>query len=97
MVDALEPPAKSTDERVSWLPVFDDRVTRRGLEDVGNGRAAFRDQAELEFDVRSEEPFIIGVGHAPSFDRCTGLSVTVLGAGEERISSGKAFVQHHAE
>jgi hypothetical protein len=84
LVEALEPPARSTDEKVSWLPVFDDRVTHRGLEDVGNGRAAFRDQAELEFDVRSEGPFIVGVGHAPSFDRCTGLSVTVVGAGEEK-------------
>ena len=84
LVDALEPPAKNTDERVFWLPVSDARVTRRGLGDVVNGRAALSDQGELEFDVRSEGPFVIGVGHAPSFDRCTGLSVTVIAAGEEK-------------
>jgi hypothetical protein len=81
LADVIEPPAKSNEEKVAWLAIDDPRITRRGLQSVGEGRAELHEQAELDFEVDSEHAFIIGIAHAPSFDRCAGFTVSVAGDG----------------
>lgn len=87
LADAVEPPAKAGEEKVSWLPIDDPRITQKGFERVADGRAAFRDEAELEFDVESEQAFVLGIAHPPSFERCAGLSVTIAGAGPDKTGT----------
>jgi hypothetical protein len=87
LVDALEPPAKSDEEKVAWLSIDDPRLTQHGLEGEGKGRATLRDQATLEFDVESGHAFVIGIAHAPSMQRCTGLSVTIAGVGPDKTGT----------
>jgi hypothetical protein len=84
LVDVVEPSAQVGEEKVAWLPLSDPRVTMRGFEAREPGRHAFRDQAELEFDVESEQAFVVGIAHPPTFERCAGMSVTIVGAGEEK-------------
>jgi hypothetical protein len=87
LVEALEPPAKKGEEKVAWMPIDDPRLTQRGLEPVSEGHASLRDQAEIELDIGSEEAFVIGIAHPPSFERCAGLSVTITGAGPEKTET----------
>jgi hypothetical protein len=84
LVDSIEPPSTKAEEKVAWVPIDDAQIGARGLEPMGKGRASFRDEAELEFDVESEQAFVLGVVHPPSFERCAGLSVTISGAGPEK-------------
>lgn len=87
LADSIEPPAKSTEEKVAWMPIDDPRLTQRGLEPITLGNAALRDEAELEFDVDSEQAFVIGIAHPPSFDRCAGISVTVSSGGPDVVDT----------
>jgi len=87
LVDAIEPPAKKGEEKVAWTAIDDPRLVQRGLEPISEGRAAVRDQAEVELDVNSDEAFVIGIAHPPSFERCAGLSVTISGAGPEKTDT----------
>lgn len=80
LADVVEPQAPDTEEKVRWLPIEDPRLVTRGLEPIGNGRRALRDQAEIEFDLDSQQAFVLGIAHLPSFERCAGLSVTISGA-----------------
>jgi hypothetical protein len=82
----LMPPAKPDEEKVSWVAIDDPRLTRRGLEPK-NGRAELTGSAELTLEVESREAFIVGVAHAPSFDRCAGLSVTVRAEGQPKTQT----------
>ena len=87
LVDAIEPPASSREEKVAWLAIDDPKLATRGLEAAGKGRAALADSAELELDCDGEQAFIVGIAHAPTFDKCAGLSVTVTGAGSDKVGT----------
>jgi hypothetical protein len=84
LVDAIEPPASPREEKVAWLAVDDRAITSTGLERNGRGRATLTQHAELDFDCDGDQAFVVGIGHAPTFDRCSGLSVTVKGGGPDR-------------
>jgi hypothetical protein len=86
LVDVIEPPARAGEEKVTWLPIGDPHLTASGLEPLSKGRAVLRDSAELELDVDGAQAFVLGVAHLPSFDRCAGLSVTIVGAGPEQAA-----------
>lgn len=84
LVDAIEPPPKKGEEKVAWLAIDDPRLGKKGTEPLGKGRAPFRDVAELELEVESEQAFVVGVAHEPSFDHCAGIEVTLSGFGAEK-------------
>ncbi len=85
LLDTL--PHEKSEEKVAWLPIDDARLKAAGLEPLGQGRAALREQAQLDLDVDSEQAFVVGIAHAPSFDRCAGLSVTISGGGSDKTAS----------
>lgn len=92
--EAIEPPAKKDEEKVAWLPIDDPRLVRRDLSPAGNGRAALGEHGEISLDVDGDHAFVIGIAHAPSFDRCAGLAITVKnGDKESRAEFGTELTQ----
>ncbi|HEX3594162.1 MAG TPA: hypothetical protein VHU80_03645, partial [Polyangiaceae bacterium] len=87
LVDALEPPESSHEEKVSWLAIDDPKLTSRGLEPAGPGKMALHDRAELDLDADGDQAFIVGLAHAPTFDHCAGISVTLTGAGPDKMAT----------
>jgi hypothetical protein len=75
----LEPPAPPGEEKVAWLSIADPRVQQHGLTKLAEDRASLSTQAELEISVESQKAYVIGISHAPSFERCAGLSVSIEG------------------
>jgi hypothetical protein len=80
LVQAIEPPLGRDEEKVTWVPIGDPQLTQRGLERLDDRRAALHDEAELETDVEADQAFLVGIGHHPTFERCTELSVTIAGS-----------------
>lgn len=88
LVDVIEPPPRSSEEKVAWLAIDDPRLVLSGFSSPAKGSRgrALAEKAEISLDVDSEQAFLIGLPHAPSFDRCAGLSITVKGG--DRSGSG---------
>ncbi|HEX4334390.1 MAG TPA: hypothetical protein VH062_00675 [Polyangiaceae bacterium] len=80
LVDALEPRENPHEEKVAWVTMDDPALAAKGLESAGQGRATLTGRAELTLDADGEHAFVVGIGHAPSFDHCAGLAVTLDGA-----------------
>jgi hypothetical protein len=85
--EILEPPLRQAEEKVAWLPIDDPRLVRRGLLQGKAGQSEFHDRAELELDVDSQQAFVVGIAHRPSFDRCAGLSVSLATEGEPQAAT----------
>jgi hypothetical protein len=81
--EAIEPPPRRDEEKVAWLPIDDPRLSRTGLEDAGPGKAALHAEAEIGLDVDGAHAFVLGVGHLPTFERCTLLSLGIEGRDAE--------------
>jgi hypothetical protein len=88
LAEVVEPPGKPDEERVAWLSIDDPRLQRHDLGPVKDGKAELGAEGELELDVESGEAFVLGLAHAPSFERCAGISVTLVGDSE---SKGEIF------
>ena len=76
----LEPPARPGEEKAAWLSLADPRVRHHGLTKLADDRASLVTQGELEIEVESPTAYVIALNHAPSFERCAGLSVSIEGA-----------------